>query len=516
MLLDPEKRCVLSIPNFHLNKPAFVAFIVWHVNKGKLSERSARRDDTDGSFDPDKALMSGFLKFLRALILYGYLIPISLYVSIEVVKFLQAMLINNDQHLFDDMSGKSVEARTSNLNEELGQVEMILTDKMGTLTWNQMEFRKCSIEGIFYGGDVNEIVRAASQRLNIDIESYRFNLDNAISTPGHSMEMVEMSSDQIKESRNILALCHTEIPVKDEQTSSHKLKYEAESPKEVTFLMVAQEFGFQFYKRTQSSMFVKEIDSSSVEVEREYKLLNLLEFSSSKTRMSVIVHAEAGQIFLFCKGADKLGDGGRTYQHATTMHLANYAEDGLRTKYEEWSSSFAKAKSIIGPEREEMLENVSETIEKELVLNNKWVNSECIDKLAQAGTKIWLLTGDKKETAVNIGFACSLLKHDMQQFHLSLSRDASYAVNLGEISARSRRDLGSRAFQAMKDDILNKIEASYRVTISEKTKDDPFALVVDGKSFEIALRNDLRDHFLQLAVNCASVICCRVSPKQKA
>ncbi|GJS92421.1 probable phospholipid-transporting ATPase 4 [Tanacetum coccineum] len=112
------------------------------------------------------------------------------------------MLINNDQHLFDDMSGKSVEARTSNLNEELGQVEMILTDKMGTLTWNQMEFRKCSIEGIFYGGDVNEIVRAASQRLNIDIESYRFNLDNAISTPGHSMEMVEMSSDQIKESRN--------------------------------------------------------------------------------------------------------------------------------------------------------------------------------------------------------------------------------------------------------------------------------------------------------------------------
>ena len=68
----------------------------------------------------------------------------------------------------------------------------------------------------------------------------------------------------------------------------------------------------------------------------------------------------------------------------------------------------------------------------------------------------------------------------------------------------------------MKDHILNQIEASYRVTISEKTKDDPFALVVDGKALEIALRNDLRDHFLQLAVNCASVICCRVSPKQKA
>ncbi|GJW69636.1 probable phospholipid-transporting ATPase 4 [Tanacetum coccineum] len=439
------------------------------------------------------------LYLLRALILYGYLIPISLYVSIEVVKFLQAMLINNDQHLFDDMSGKSVEARTSNLNEELGQVEMILTDKTGTLTCNQMEFRKCSIEGISYGGDVNEIVRAASQRLNIDIESYRYNLDDTNSTPGHSMEMVEMSSSQIKESRNsimddehakknseasgikgfnfkddrlmnkmwlhgsnvwdmimffrVLALCHTGIPVEDEQTGSHILKYEAESPEEVTIIF------------------------------------------------------------------DRLGDGGRTYQHATTMHLANYAEDGLRTmvfayrkikdsEYEEWSSSFAKAKSIIGPEREEMLENVSETIEKELVLlgavavDDKLQDgvAECIDKLAQAGIKIWLLTGDKKETAVNIGFACSLLRHDMQQFHLSLSRDAE-----------SKNQL-----EAMKDDILNQIEASYRVTISEKTKDDPFALVVDGKALEIALRNDLRDHFLQLAVNCASVICCRVSPKQKA
>ncbi|KAI3501644.1 hypothetical protein L1887_29567 [Cichorium endivia] len=526
--------------------------------------------DTDGSFDPDKPLISGFLQFLRALILYGYLIPISLYVSIEVVKFLQAMLINNDLHLFDEMSGKSVEARTSNLNEELGQVEMILSDKTGTLTCNQMEFRKCSIEGISYGGNVTEIVRAASQRMNIDIESYRFNLDGDESTPRDSIEMHEICPDQNSETKDslddlqtmrnlgsiaikgfnfrddrlmnkmwvhgsniwdkmmffrVMALCHTGIPVENgEHTDNHKLKYEAESPEEVTFLIAAQEFGFRFFKRTQSSMFVKEIDSSAQEVEREYKLLNLLEFSSSRKRMSVIVRDEAGQIFLFCKGADniifdRLGDGGRTYQHATTMHLANYAEDGLRTmvfayrkikdlEYEEWSSIFTKAKATIGPEREELLENVSEIIEKDLVLlgaiavDDKLQDgvAECIDKLAQAGLKIWLLTGDKKETAVNIGFACSLLRHDMQQFHLSLSRDAE-----------SKNQL-----KAMKDDILNQIEASYQVTVNERTKDDPFALVVDGKALEIALRNDIRDHFLQLAVNCASVICCRVSPKQKA
>ncbi|CAH1415133.1 unnamed protein product [Lactuca virosa] len=526
-------------------------------------------EDTDASFDPNKPLISGFLQFLRALILYGYLIPISLYVSIEVVKFLQAMLINNDLQLFDEMSGKSVEARTSNLNEELGQVEMILSDKTGTLTCNQMEFRKCSIEGISYGGDVNAIVRAASHRMNINIESYRFNIDGEDSTPRDSIEMHEIYSDQDNEVKNsvlddaksmrnlgikgfnfrddrlmnkmwvhgsnvwdmmmffrVMALCHTGIPVENgEETGSHKLKYEAESPEEVTFLIAAQEFGFQFCKRTQSSMFVKEIDSSAAEeVEREYKLLNLLEFSSSRKRMSVIVRDEVGQIFLFCKGADniifdRLGDSGRTYQHATTMHLANYAEDGLRTmafayrkikdlEYEEWSSTFAKAKATIGPEREELLENASEIIEKDLVLlgavavDDKLQDgvAECIDKLAQAGLKIWLLTGDKKETAVNIGFACSLLRHDMKQFHLSLSRDAE-----------SKNQL-----KAMTDDILNQIEASYQMTVNEKTKDDPFGLVVDGKALEIALGDDIRDHFLQLAVNCSSVICCRVSPKQKA
>ncbi|KAF9611562.1 hypothetical protein IFM89_033566 [Coptis chinensis] len=100
-----------------------------------------RPEENDSFFNPSKPLVvSGALQFIRALILYGYLIPISLYVSIEVVKVLQAMLINKDREMYDEVTNKSVEARTSNLNEELGQVEIILTDKTGTLTCNQMQF----------------------------------------------------------------------------------------------------------------------------------------------------------------------------------------------------------------------------------------------------------------------------------------------------------------------------------------------------------------------------------------
>ncbi|KAF2302852.1 hypothetical protein GH714_009298 [Hevea brasiliensis] len=530
--------------------------------------------------DPEdpKPVKSGFQQFIRAFILYGYLIPISLYVSIEIVKVLQAMFINKDIEMYDQVTCKSVEARTSNLNEELGQVEILLSDKTGTLTCNQMEFRKCSIAGISYGGALNEVDLAASKRMNNDVEANRFSIENSGST-SQIFEMFEFSladssiqkavledqegldflnsgnsrisnvgketvvkgfnfrDDRLMNNQWIyrsdlfnvtmffivMALCHTGIPVEGDETD--KLKYEAESPEEVAFLIASQEFGFQFCQRTQSILVLKELDpSSGKKVKREYKLLHLLEFCSSRKRMSVVVSDEEGKIFLLCKGADsvifdRLADNGRAYQQATTSHLSSYAEDGLRTlafayrridqaDYEQWNSIFTKAKTTIGPERNELLEKASEMIEKDLILlgvaavEDKLQKGvpECIDKLAQAGLKIWLLTGDKKETAINIGFACSLLQQDMRQFHIYLSEEAE----------------SNNQMKAMKEEILHQIESSYHVMCTDSDRSSPFALVVDGRALEIALHCDIKYKFLQLASNCASVICCRVSPKQKA
>jgi len=142
----------------------FVKFHIedwWYVEPG----------ENDPLFNIKKPGLSGCLQLIRALILYGYLIPISLYVSIEMVKVLQAMLLNSDIAMYDEETGKSTEARTSNLNEELGQVEIILSDKTGTLTCNQMEFRKCSIAGISYGGEVNEVDIAASRWMKVDMKN---------------------------------------------------------------------------------------------------------------------------------------------------------------------------------------------------------------------------------------------------------------------------------------------------------------------------------------------------------
>ncbi|XP_072978047.1 probable phospholipid-transporting ATPase 4 [Typha angustifolia] len=515
-------------------------------------------DDPTNLYDPKKPVVSGIFHLVTALILYGYLIPISLYVSIEVVKVLQAMFINNDLHMYDEDTGNPAQARTSNLNEELGQVDTILSDKTGTLTCNQMDFLKCSIAGVSYGLVSSEVEMAAAKQMaseasgdpdrsstgqwetsghrpsEIELEcgiSSTFEKARKPTIKGFSFEddrlmkgnwMKEPNASTILLFFRILGLCHTAIPELNEKTGD--FSYEAESPDEAAFLVAAREFGFEFCKRTQSSVFIRERYSSSEDpVEREFKILNLLEFSSKRKRMSVVVRDESGQLLLLCKGADsiifeRLSKNGKMFESDTTKHLNEYGEAGLRTlalayrvlqesEYAAWNAEFVKAKTTIGGDREGQLEHVSDLIEKELILVGATAVEDklqkgvpqCIDKLAQAGLKIWVLTGDKIETAINIGFACSLLRQGMRQIRLS-------TVDL----------IAQDVKKAAKENLLMQITNASQMVKLEKDPDAAFALIIDGKTLTYALEDDMKNLFLNLAVDCASVICCRVSPKQKA
>lgn len=514
-------------------------------------------EQTTSLYDPTRPALSGIFHLVTAILLYGYLIPISLYVSIEVVKVLQAMFINQDLQMYDEETGKPAHARTSNLNEELGQVDTILSDKTGTLTCNQMDFLKCCIAGISYGVRASEVEIAAAKKMASEehgsaatdlwvnaanLGPSEVELENGITCKVDNMQksairgfsfederlmggnwMKEREADAILLFFRILAVCHTAIPELNEDTGT--LTYEAESPDEGAFLVAAREFGFEFYRRTQSSVYVRERYTSGEPIEREYKILNLLEFSSKRKRMSVIVQDEDGQILLFCKGADsiifdRLSPKGRMYQEDTTRHLNEYGEAGLRTlavaykeldesEYNSWSEEFIKAKTAIDSDRENLLESVSDLMERDLILVGATAVEDklqkgvpqCIDKLAQAGLKIWVLTGDKMETAINIGFACSLLRQGMKQICIS-------ATNIDQTVPDAPR--------VAKETVQTQISGAVKIIKKEKDPDAAFALIIDGKTLTYALEDDVKHDFLSLAVECASVICCRVSPKQKA
>ncbi|TKY64338.1 phospholipid-transporting ATPase 4 [Spatholobus suberectus] len=527
-----------------------------------------RPDNIEYQYDPKKVGLAGMSHLITALILYGYLIPISLYVSIEVVKVLQATFINQDIQMYDEETGTPADARTSNLNEELGQVDTILSDKTGTLTCNQMDFLKCSIAGTAYGVRSSEVEVAAAKQMASDLEDQDSDLSNfpmpktkvqvswddvgraqeieletVVTSKGDEDQkraikgfgfeddrlmncnwLKEPNSDDLLMFFRILAVCHTAIPELNEETGVYT--YEAESPDEGAFLVAAREFGFEFCRRTQSSIFIRERFSASGQVvEREYKLLNLLDFTSKRKRMSVIVRDEEGSIFLLCKGADsiifdRMSKNGKLYLEATTKHLNEYGEAGLRTlalayrkldeqEYTAWNNEFQKAKAAVGVDREVMLERVSDMMERELILVGATAVEDklqkgvpqCIDKLAQAGLKIWVLTGDKMETAINIGFACSLLRQGMKQICITIPTSDSVANDVK---------------QAIKDNILNQITNASQMIKLEKDPHAAFALIIDGKTLTYALEDDMKHQFLGLAVDCASVICCRVSPKQKA
>lgn len=251
------------------------------LSGGKLRRWYLRPDDTPVFYDPREPTLAALLHFLTALMLYGYLIPISLYVSIEIVKVLQSIFINHDQDMYDEETNKPAHARTSNLNEELGQVETILSDKTGTLTCNSMDFVKCTIAGTPYGRGTTEVEISLANRTRGGLpETDETPSDSAgrsgdVSGSGNSIKgfnfrderimngqwINEPHSDVIRNFFRVLAICHTAIP--DGDKDEGEISYEAESPDEAAFVIAARELGFKFFKRTQTSIHVYEWDYKS-------------------------------------------------------------------------------------------------------------------------------------------------------------------------------------------------------------------------------------------------------------
>ncbi|KAJ1410249.1 hypothetical protein B484DRAFT_402969, partial [Ochromonadaceae sp. CCMP2298] len=449
-----------------------------------------------------------FIDFFYFFLLHATFIPVSLYVSMSVIRYFQGYFMMMDRDMYYARTDTASIVRTLTLNEELGQVSHVFSDKTGTLTCNVMDFRKASINGISYGLGITEIGKAAWKLLGKPIapEILEGELRAKAAAVAHvsfysplfDQHMKGPQKGKIQEFYRILAICHDVIPEKVEG----KIKLSASNPDDEALVCAAEYFGFRFTDRVDKMSVVHNRESG---VDEQVETLCVLAFTSKRKRMSVIIRDIDGKIKIFCKGAD-----------TTMLPRLRAGQDTLR--YDEWHEEYMAACSDLQQIEKKKaglanrIEELEDRIEADMAccgataIEDRLQDGvpECIAELSRAGVNIWVLTGDKEETAINIAVACNLVLPQQYMDHIIVnpstasSEEPMRALFTAEIK---RYDIELEGENGNADALK------------------PRALIIDGPSLIIAMGDTtpdgLKDLLLDLSQRCRAVVGCRVSPDQK-
>jgi phospholipid-translocating ATPase len=497
--------------------------------------------------------LNGLITFFAAVILFQNLVPISLYITLEIIRTAQAFFIYSDTFMYYEKIDYPCTPKTWNISDDLGQIEYIFSDKTGTLTQNVMEFKKCTINGVPYGEAYTEALAGMQKRQGINVEEegararaqiaqdrvtmidlirkqhdnpYLRDEDLTFVAPDYVADLGGEKGNAQKEACHrfmlALALAHTVIT---ERTPGDppKIEFKAQSPDEAALVATARDVGFTVMGRTNDGIILNVLGE-----EHEYTVLNTLEFNSTRKRMSAIIRMPDGKIVLFCKGADsviysrlKRGEQAEL-RKSTAEHLEMFAREGLRTlciaqreldetMYKEWALRHDAAAAAV-QDREDKLDEVADEIERELTLLGGTAIEDrlqdgvpdAIQLLGQAGIKLWVLTGDKVETAINIGFSCNLLDNAMDLIILSIDNES-----LDQAEQELDKNLATFGMTGSDEELK-------AAKINHEPPAPTHAIVIDGETLKLVLDERVKQKFLLLCKQCRSVLCCRVSPAQKA
>jgi phospholipid-translocating P-type ATPase (flippase) len=493
---------------------------------------------------------SWFVQFFYVLLLHATFIPVSLYVSMTIARFGQSYFMENDLEMYYEKTDTPMKCRTRTLNEELGQISHIFSDKTGTLTCNIMDFRKASIGGVSYGKGITEIGKASWKLQGREIPASVLEaeiLASASSVPHVSFYCPDFEKlmtaegnaadrERAKRFFKILSLCHDVIP----EHVGNEVKLSASNPDDEALVCAAAYFGYSFTDTKEDRAVIQVgghkgymTKNMIVEKERseEIEILEVIAFSSKRKRMTVILRDSDGQVKLMMKGAETtiipcMARGQEDLLNVTMGHMNDYASEGLRcllvgeavlneATFTEWRHRYKVAcTSVVEIEKKKKgmknaIEVLEDEIEKGLILvgctaiEDKLQDGvpDCIAQLAKAGLNIWILTGDKEETAINIAVACNLVLPLEYMHHI--------ICNAGNSPDRE-------SMVQFFDTQLARAEADLRAA-SEDSPGKPRALIIDGPSLLIAMEPGcpVRQKILDFSKFCKVVVGCRVSPDQK-
>ncbi len=477
----------VSLVFFVLFKDLYLAELTYLCYNGSSSSNALLAAACDSSDDYNDA---GY--FVTFFILYNNFIPISLYVTVEVCNYFQAFFVDHDLRLYDAHSDTPALARTSNMNSDLGMVQYVFSDKTGTLTDNVMRFRRCSVAGVVYGdppgddpaADTAQAAASAQAKQHrsartiagAPIETIFGAVVDSAAIGGNSASLA-VAADFVL----CLACCHTVVVDSAAADASGELGLQSESPDEEALVKAAALLGFSFVGRAVGKVLLRKgggFASSAAAI--SYELLATVPFDSTRKRMSVVVRRPDGTVVLFCKGADNVMLARASHfidssfasvalvestvpRDTLVAHMDCFASDGLRTlvlakrelsaeKYLEFSALWRQAETAV-LDRDQCVAAAALSVEGELcVLGATAIEDKLqaevpatIEHIHAAGIKLWVLTGDKMETAVNIGYSSRLLLPEMILIKLQYS---------GEDAATLRKKLAAllQHFQQLTED----------------------------------------------------------------
>uniref|UniRef100_A0A673CM95 Phospholipid-transporting ATPase n=1 Tax=Sphaeramia orbicularis TaxID=375764 RepID=A0A673CM95_9TELE len=474
-----------------------------------------QKTEQERNSSPILKFISDFLAFL---VLYNFIIPISLYVTVEMQKFLGSFFIGWDLDLYHEESDQKAQVNTSDLNEELGQVEYVFTDKTGTLTENEMQFRECSINGTKYR-EVNG--KLVPEGVTDD------------SPDGSTPHLIGEELLFLK----AVSLCHT-VQISYDQPdclvgggdpfshvngfSTSHMEYYASSPDEKA--LVENHLSLLFV-----SLFCLIFSlPTSVIVQSSFQHAYFSPFYSHKYAFSFFNHNFMSSflyhiVFIVF------------YSHVLplfslpTHTLPVSLQKGLRTlvvacrhfspeEYIDVDRRLNSARTAL-QQREERLQEAFSYIERDLQLlgatgvEDKLQDKvqETIEALRLAGIKVWVLTGDKHETAVSVSLSCGHFHRTMNILELLQQRsDNECAEQLRRLARRCVAHFMLCKCPIKTTSFLTRQRISF---LSDSML--IHGLVVDGASLSLALREHEK-LFMEVCKNCSAVLCCRMAPLQKA
>ncbi|EDV94041.1 probable phospholipid-transporting ATPase IIA isoform X1 [Drosophila grimshawi] len=466
----------------------------------------------------------------RFVLLFSYIIPISLRVNLDMGKAFYSWQMQNDDNI------KGTVVRSTTIPEELGRISYVLTDKTGTLTQNEMVFKKIHLGIVSHDLDTFHHIGQIIQKLSGNLMQQQGSLSSS-SSAGESIKPMFAGNRMRRpegwrewEAVRALALCHNVTPVSDDEdnrsvstastvtggnnsptksvinieapgSTDTEHQYQAASPDEIALVKWTEQVGLTLIARDLNTMTLQvKTATEDNDILMQYQILQLFPFTSETKRMGIIVReSKTGQITFYLKGADVVMSSIVQYNDWLSEESDNMAREGLRTlvvakkmlteeQYNDFEMRYNAARLSI-TDRVAKVAAVVESLEREMELlcltgveDRLQENVRpTLELLRNAGVRVWMLTGDKLETACCIAKSSQLIG----------------------------RNQGLHVLRSVK----TRMEAHQE--LNQFRRKQGHALVISGESLEVCLQY-YRLEFLELATASPAVVCCRCSPTQKA